>query len=61
MEVVSFTSGRYIPGEGAPGTHWIGGWLVPRAGLDVMEKRKILRPAGNRILAVQSVACRYTD
>jgi hypothetical protein len=26
----------------APGTHWIGGSVGPRAGLDVMEKRKIL-------------------
>jgi hypothetical protein len=27
------------PGEGAPGTHWIGGWVDPRAGLDAVEKR----------------------
>jgi hypothetical protein len=26
------------PGERAPGTHWIGGWVGPRAGLDDMEK-----------------------
>jgi hypothetical protein len=25
-----------------PGTHWIGSWVGPRAGLDVTEKRKIL-------------------
>jgi hypothetical protein len=24
-----------------PGTHWIGGWVGPRAGLDDVEKRKI--------------------
>jgi hypothetical protein len=33
---------RYIPGERAPGTHWIGGWVGPRAGLDEVEKRKFL-------------------
>jgi hypothetical protein len=27
--------------EGAPGTHWIGGWVGPRAGLDMVSKRKI--------------------
>jgi hypothetical protein len=30
------------PGEKAPGTHWIEGWVDPRAGLDDMEKRKFL-------------------
>jgi hypothetical protein len=28
--------------ETAPGTHWIGGWLSLIAGLDDMEKRKII-------------------
>jgi hypothetical protein len=26
----------FTPGERAPGTHWIGGWEGPRAGLDAM-------------------------
>jgi hypothetical protein len=34
--VVSFTL-REI----GPGTHWIGGWVGPRAGLDAVEKRQI--------------------
>jgi hypothetical protein len=38
--------GRFTPGEKAPGTHWIGGWVGPRAGLDYMEKWKILTPPG---------------
>jgi hypothetical protein len=25
-----------------PGTHWIGGWVGPEAGLVTVEKRKIL-------------------
>jgi hypothetical protein len=28
--------------EIGPDTHWIEGWVGPRAGLDAMEKRKIL-------------------
>jgi hypothetical protein len=30
--------GRLTPGEKAPGTHWIGGWVDPRVGLDDVEK-----------------------
>jgi hypothetical protein len=30
--------GRFTPGERAPGTHWIGGCVDPRAGLDDLEK-----------------------
>jgi hypothetical protein len=32
----------FTPGERAPGTHWIGGWVGPRAGLDDVEMRKFL-------------------
>jgi hypothetical protein len=28
------------PKETAPDTHWIGGWVGPKAGLDAKEKRK---------------------
>jgi hypothetical protein len=31
--------GCFSPREGAPSTHWIGGWVGPRAGLDVVSKR----------------------
>jgi hypothetical protein len=34
------------PGERVPSTHWIGGWVGPRAGLDYMEKWKFLPPPG---------------
>jgi hypothetical protein len=30
--------GRFTPGERAPDTHRIEGWLGPRAGLDDVEK-----------------------
>jgi hypothetical protein len=35
---------RFIPWETAPCTHWIGGWVDPRAVLDVVVKKKILSP-----------------
>jgi hypothetical protein len=38
--------GRFTPGERAPGTHWTGGWVDLRAGLDDLEKRKFLTPPG---------------
>jgi hypothetical protein len=31
--------GRFTPWERAPGTHWIGGWVDPGAGLDDVRKR----------------------
>jgi hypothetical protein len=34
--------GRFIPGERALGSPWIGGWVDPRAGLDDAEKRQFL-------------------
>jgi hypothetical protein len=29
--------GRFIPEKRTRGTHWIGGWVDPRAGLDGVE------------------------
>jgi hypothetical protein len=34
------------PGRFTPNTHWIGGWVDPRAGLDDLEKRKFLTLPG---------------
>jgi hypothetical protein len=39
---------RFIPRERAPGTHWIGGWVDPKTGLDDVEKKKFLDPTGIR-------------
>jgi len=36
--------GRFTPRENAPGTHWIGGWVSPRAGLDEVVRRIIPSP-----------------
>jgi hypothetical protein len=35
---------HFIPGESTPSTHWIGGWVDPRASLDTGARRKILCP-----------------
>jgi hypothetical protein len=37
-DVVSFTHGRFATGGKSPVTHWIGGSVDPRAGLDDMQK-----------------------
>jgi hypothetical protein len=37
-------AGRFTPGERAPGTHWIGGWVGPGAILNAVVKRKIPSP-----------------
>jgi hypothetical protein len=37
---------RFTPGERAPGTHWIGGWVGPRTSLDDAEKWKFLTLQG---------------
>jgi hypothetical protein len=34
----------FKPGERTPGTHWTGGWVGPRAGLDTEARGKILCP-----------------
>jgi hypothetical protein len=54
---------RFNTGERAPGTHWTGVWVGPRAGLDDVEKRKFLTLPGLELrpAVAQSVASRYTD
>jgi hypothetical protein len=56
--------GRFTPGERATGTHWIGGWVGPRAVLDAVVKKKIPSPrreTNPRTPIVQPVAQRYTN
>jgi hypothetical protein len=38
--------GRFTPGDRGLGTHWIGGWVDPRDGLDNVDKRKFLTLPG---------------
>jgi hypothetical protein len=56
--VVSTTPRPLYPQE-RPGTHWTGGWVGPRAGVDVCEKSR--PPTGFDPRTVQPVASRYTD
>jgi len=54
-------SGRFTPRERALFTHWIVGWVGPRAGLEMVSKRRIpsLRQGSNPdYLMVQPVASR---
>jgi hypothetical protein len=55
--------GRFTPAEGASSTHWIGGWVDPRAGLDDLEKRKFLTLQGLKLwpLSLPAIASCYTD
>jgi hypothetical protein len=46
--------GHITPRERAPGTHWIGGWVDPRAGLDDVEKRKFLTLPGLELRPLSS-------
>jgi hypothetical protein len=52
--VISFTPLPLYPRERPSSTHWIGGWVSPKTGLDDVERRKImllarleLRPLGH--------------
>jgi hypothetical protein len=37
---------RFTPGKTVPVTHWIGGWVGPRTGLDDVERRTFLTLPG---------------
>jgi hypothetical protein len=53
-----------LPPGKEPMAHWIGGWVGPRAVLDMVVKRKIPSPrreSNPSILIVQPLAQRYTD
>jgi hypothetical protein len=45
--------GHFTPGEKTTGTHWIGGWVSPRTGLDEMEKRQFLILPGLGLKAIK--------
>jgi hypothetical protein len=59
--VVSFTPRLLYSRGKVPCSHCIGGWVGPKACLDVVEKTKISCPCRNLTPAVQSVARRYID
>jgi hypothetical protein len=53
--------GRFTPGDRAPGTHWIRGWVDPRADLDDVEWRIFLTSPGLELRPLGRPASRYTD
>jgi hypothetical protein len=42
MEVCGLHARAALPSQKKPGTHLIGGWVCPRAGLGVLEKTKLI-------------------
>jgi hypothetical protein len=46
----------FTPGERVPCIHWIGGWVYPRSGLKVVEKRKFLTPPGLKLRSLGRLA-----
>jgi hypothetical protein len=62
--VISSTPLPLYPQGRSPDTHWIVGWVDPRAGLDDMAKRKLFTPTGTQTLTPLSsilLGSRYTD
>jgi len=49
---------RFTSRERVASTHWIGGWVGPRAGLDAVSKKIIPRRESN---PYHPVASRYTE
>jgi hypothetical protein len=47
---------RFTSGERVHGTHWIGGWVDPRACMDNMERRKFLTSSGLELRSHSSPA-----
>jgi hypothetical protein len=55
---------HFTPRERAPGIHWIGGWVGPRAVLDMVVKRKIPSApweSNPRTQIIQPIAQHYTN
>jgi hypothetical protein len=55
--VISFAPLLLYSKERAPGTHWIGGWVGPIPGLDVVENRKFLPLPGLELRRLGRPAC----
>jgi hypothetical protein len=59
--VVSFTLWTLYLEKEVPGTHWIGGWVGPIAGLDAMRREESVAPSGDQTLMVQPVTHCYSN
>jgi hypothetical protein len=58
--VVSFAPQLLIPGERAPGTHWIGGWVGCSAIPQTVEKRQTSRICQQSISGLPDCSLPYT-
>jgi hypothetical protein len=59
--VVSFTPSGFTSGERAPGTHWIGSWLVPGPVWTLGVEKNLLPLPGIETPTVQPVGRQGTD
>jgi hypothetical protein len=62
--MLSFMAQPLYPSGKSPWYTWIGGWVGPRAILDMVVKRKIPSPSqelNSRTMIVQSIAQHYTN
>jgi hypothetical protein len=59
--VDSFTFRPLNPQEKVPGTHWTGGCVGLRAGLDTEANSKICSPGGNRCHVIKSADSQESD
>jgi hypothetical protein len=41
-ELPALGHGRFTLGQRVPGTHWIRGWVGPKAGLNAVERKNLL-------------------
>jgi hypothetical protein len=55
------SSSYFTSRKRASSTHWIGYGMDPRAGIDMMEKRKISSSTRNPTLTVQSRVSQFSD
>jgi hypothetical protein len=58
VQIHIFLTSALVGGEwSAPGSHWVGGWVGPRAGLDGMEKKKFWSLPGLKLQPLSCPAC----
>jgi hypothetical protein len=53
--------GSFSPREKVPGTHWVGDWMGPKAGLDTVVRRKIPSTCQDSNLQSSSPALYHLD
>jgi hypothetical protein len=52
---------RFNPREKTTGSHWTGGWVGLRVGLDTGSRKKTFASGGDGTAVVQSVVRHYTE